>query len=76
MYHFVKDERAVTLVSLTPRQVYEDQLKLRSREEKKSNERQNESMGEDSEVANCKRKEQSYNKEKKKSPLRGEKNQK
>ena len=35
MYSFVKDNRTVTLVSLTPRQVYEDQMKLKRENELK-----------------------------------------
>ena len=34
-YSFVKDNKSVTLVPLTPRQVYEDQLKIK-RENKKN----------------------------------------
>ena len=35
-YNFVKDEKSVTLVPLTPKQVYEDQLKLKSEFEQKN----------------------------------------
>ena len=36
-YSFVKDNRTVTLVSLTPRQVYEDQVKLKRENKLKKN---------------------------------------
>ena len=36
-YSFVKDSRTVTLVPLTPRQVYEDQMKLERENELKKN---------------------------------------
>jgi hypothetical protein len=36
-YYFVKDSRTVTLVPLTPRQVYEDQMKLKRENELKKN---------------------------------------
>ena len=36
-YSFVKDSRTVTLVPLTPRQVYEDQMKLKRENELKKN---------------------------------------
>ena len=35
-YSFVKDGKSVTLVSITPKQVYEDQLKLKSEFEQKN----------------------------------------
>ena len=35
MYSFVKDNRTVTLVPLTPRKVYEDQMKLKIKNELK-----------------------------------------
>jgi hypothetical protein len=36
-YSFVKDSKTVTLVPLTPRQVYEDQVKLKRKNELKKN---------------------------------------
>ena len=35
MYPFVKDNKTITLVPLTPRQVYEDQMKLKRENELK-----------------------------------------
>ena len=35
MYSFVKDNKTITLVPLTPRQVYEDQMKLKRENELK-----------------------------------------
>ena len=35
MYSFVKDNKTITLVLLTPRQVYEDQMKLKRENELK-----------------------------------------
>ena len=35
MHSFVKDNKTITLVPLTPRQVYEDQMKLRRENELK-----------------------------------------
>ena len=35
-YSFVKDGKSVTLVPLTPKQVYQDQLKLKSEFEQKN----------------------------------------
>ena len=35
-YNFVKDGKSVTLVPLTPKQVYKDQLKLKSEFEQKN----------------------------------------
>ena len=37
-YSFIKDGRTITLVPLTPAQVYKDQLKLRSEEERRAKE--------------------------------------
>ena len=37
MYSFVKDNKTITLVPLTPRQVYEDQMKLKRENELKKN---------------------------------------
>ena len=37
MYPFVKDNKTITLVPLTPRQVYEDQMKLKRENELKKN---------------------------------------
>jgi hypothetical protein len=37
MHSFVKDNRTITLVLLTPRQVYEDQVKLKRENELKTN---------------------------------------
>jgi hypothetical protein len=37
LHSFVKDSRTVTLVPLTPRQVYEDQMKLKRENELKKN---------------------------------------
>jgi hypothetical protein len=36
-HSFVKDNRTITLVPLTPRQVYEDQVKLKRENELKTN---------------------------------------
>ena len=40
-YSFVKDGKSVTLIPLTPKQVYEDQLKLKSEFEQKNKSEQN-----------------------------------
>ena len=37
MHSFVKDKKTITLVPLTPRQVYEDQMKLKRENELKKN---------------------------------------
>ena len=37
MYYFIKDNRTITLVPLTPRQVYENQVKLKRDNELKKN---------------------------------------
>ncbi|XP_059455030.1 uncharacterized protein LOC132185248, partial [Corylus avellana] len=42
-HSFVKDNKTITLVPLTPRQVYEDQLKLKRENELKKNEKKKES---------------------------------
>jgi len=41
-YSFVKNNRTVTLAPLTPKQVYEDQLKMKREREKKESEQKSE----------------------------------
>lgn len=48
-----KDGNAITLASLTPQQVYEDQMKMRGKEGRKSKKKQKESSRENYNVAKC-----------------------
>jgi hypothetical protein len=60
MYSFVKDSRTVTLIPLTPRQVYEDQMKLKRENELKKN-CETESSKKDDEKESEKKKERVIN---------------
>ena len=56
MHSFVKDNKTITLVPLTPRQVYEDQMKLKRKNELKKKNCETESSKIDDEKESEKKK--------------------
>ena len=62
-HSFVKDNKTITLVPLTPRQVYEDQMKLKRENELKKN-CETESSKKDEEKDSAKKRESEENKRK------------
>ena len=71
MYSFVKDNKTITLVPLTPRQVYEDQMKLKRENELKKN-CEIESLKKDDEKE-CERKKESEQKKESENKKKSEK---